>query len=231
MAQTLWASRGAEMLDKIGPAVIVTHSAGGPFGWLVADQRPALVKAVVCVEGAGAPFAGAEPMGAHDRAAGARSSGLGPCADHDPRRDSPCGLSNAAVQAADRSGAEAEEPAGDSDRHRDGRGLGRAAAPPVEFLKQAGCAVEDLQLKDQGILGNGHFMMLETQSTAGLRRDTRLDRGQARDVVQDFSPPRADDDARMAPDSHDMSDLDRPVTHRELGAELQEFRQSANQSG
>jgi hypothetical protein len=39
---------------------------------------------------------------------------------------------------------------------------GRAAAPPVEFLKQAGCTVEDVQLKDRGILGNGHFMMLET---------------------------------------------------------------------
>ena len=33
-----------------------THSAGGPFGWLVADERPNLVKAIVCVEGAEFPF-------------------------------------------------------------------------------------------------------------------------------------------------------------------------------
>ena len=31
----------------------------------------------------------------------------------------------------------------------------------VAFLKQAGCDAEDLALKNKGILGNGHFMMLE----------------------------------------------------------------------
>ena len=31
----------------------------------------------------------------------------------------------------------------------------------VAFLKQAGCDAEDLQLKDRGIFGNGHFMMIE----------------------------------------------------------------------
>ena len=32
----------------------------------------------------------------------------------------------------------------------------------MEYLKQAGCSAEALQLKDRGIPGNGHFMMLET---------------------------------------------------------------------
>ncbi len=32
----------------------------------------------------------------------------------------------------------------------------------VAFLKQAGCNAVDFQLKDHGILGNGHFMMLES---------------------------------------------------------------------
>ena len=54
LAQTLWASRGAELLDKIGPAIVLVHSAGGPFGWLVANERPSLVKAIVNVEGAAA---------------------------------------------------------------------------------------------------------------------------------------------------------------------------------
>jgi hypothetical protein len=39
---------------------------------------------------------------------------------------------------------------------------GRTQGPAiVASLKQAGCDAEDLQLKDRGILGNGHFMMLE----------------------------------------------------------------------
>ena len=54
----LWKSRGGMLLDKIGPAIIQTHSAGGPFGWLTADARPNLVKAIVCFEGAPAPLVG-----------------------------------------------------------------------------------------------------------------------------------------------------------------------------
>jgi hypothetical protein len=40
---------------------------------------------------------------------------------------------------------------------------GRTQGPAVvAFLKQAGCDAEELKLKDQGILGNGHFMMIES---------------------------------------------------------------------
>jgi pimeloyl-ACP methyl ester carboxylesterase len=56
LAMALWREGGAALLDRIGPAVIQTHSAGGPFGWVVADERPALVKALACFEGAGAPL-------------------------------------------------------------------------------------------------------------------------------------------------------------------------------
>ena len=31
----------------------------------------------------------------------------------------------------------------------------------VARLKSGGCDAEDVQLKDKGLLGNGHFMMLE----------------------------------------------------------------------
>jgi pimeloyl-ACP methyl ester carboxylesterase len=64
MAMGLWRTRGAELLDRIGPAVIQTHSAGGPFGWLVADERPSLTRAVVSFEGAGAPLIQGGPPGA-----------------------------------------------------------------------------------------------------------------------------------------------------------------------
>jgi pimeloyl-ACP methyl ester carboxylesterase len=52
----LWRRAGAALLDRIGPAVVQTHSAGGPFGWVTADERPALVKALVSFEGAAAPL-------------------------------------------------------------------------------------------------------------------------------------------------------------------------------
>jgi pimeloyl-ACP methyl ester carboxylesterase len=40
----------AELLDKIGPAIVVTHSAGGASGWLAMEARPKLVKAVLAIE-------------------------------------------------------------------------------------------------------------------------------------------------------------------------------------
>ena len=163
MAQTLWASRGAELLDKIGPAVIVTHSAGGPFGWLVADQRPNLVKAVVCVEGAGAAFAGQNRFGLTSV----------PLA-FDPPVTDPAQLTTREVTPPAGSPMPPYRLQTDPARKlKNLQGIPIAivtaessnrpqSAAAVAFLQQAGCAAEDLQLKDKGILGNGHFMMLET---------------------------------------------------------------------
>jgi len=39
-----------ELLDRIGPAIVVTHSAGGPSGWLAMEARPNLVKGVLAIE-------------------------------------------------------------------------------------------------------------------------------------------------------------------------------------
>src|SRR3954469_1653200 len=47
---------GAALLDKIGPAVVLTHSQSGPFGWLIADARPELVKGIVALEPSGPAF-------------------------------------------------------------------------------------------------------------------------------------------------------------------------------
>lgn len=49
---------GAELLDRIGPAVIIASSAGGPAAWQLADVRPDLVRAVVALEplGINGPF-------------------------------------------------------------------------------------------------------------------------------------------------------------------------------
>jgi pimeloyl-ACP methyl ester carboxylesterase len=45
------------LLDKIGSAILISHSQGGPYGWGVADARPDLVKAIIALEPEGPPFA------------------------------------------------------------------------------------------------------------------------------------------------------------------------------
>src|ERR687895_80562 len=50
---------GTALLDRIGPAILITHSQAGPFGWLLADARPKLVRGIVAVEPSGPPFEGA----------------------------------------------------------------------------------------------------------------------------------------------------------------------------
>lgn len=47
---------GAALLDRIGPAILLTHSQSGPFGWLIADARPSLVKGIIALEPTGPPF-------------------------------------------------------------------------------------------------------------------------------------------------------------------------------
>ena len=54
------------LLDQIGPAILLTHSQSGPFGWLIADARPGLVKAVLAIEPNGPPFKDVEFQGAPD---------------------------------------------------------------------------------------------------------------------------------------------------------------------
>ena len=54
--QALNAAAGAALLDRIGPAVLLTHSQAGTFGWLIADRRPGLVKGIAAVEPNGPRF-------------------------------------------------------------------------------------------------------------------------------------------------------------------------------
>jgi pimeloyl-ACP methyl ester carboxylesterase len=55
-SQALVQRAGAVLLDRIGPAILLTHSDSGPLGWLIADVRPKLVKAIVALEPNGPPF-------------------------------------------------------------------------------------------------------------------------------------------------------------------------------
>ena len=161
LQHALWASRGAELLDRIGPAIVQTHSFGGPFGWLVADQRPDLVRAIVVFESAGEPFQGFMRWGVSAT----------PMA-FDPPAASLDELATEAVPASGDMPAYVRQ-AGTPRRlvnlqdcptlFLSADASGRTAGPAfVEVLRQAGAPAEHLNLRERGIAGNGHFAMIET---------------------------------------------------------------------
>lgn len=164
----LFRERGAELLDRIGPSVLVTHSAGGPFGWLVADARPDLVKAIVAVEPAGPAFSafGAGP--------GLQWGITASPMTFDPPAGTPEELARADVALGGGTATIQAEPARTLPNLR---GIpivlviaecspARAVRSPgiIAFLRQAGATVDELRLWEHGIHGNGHFMMCERNS-------------------------------------------------------------------
>ncbi len=59
------------LIDQIGPAILMTHSQAGAFGWPVADARPDQVKAILAIEPNGPPV----PPGRIHRRAGLLQAG------------------------------------------------------------------------------------------------------------------------------------------------------------
>src|SRR5258708_14138315 len=53
-------------LEKIGPAIVMTHSQSGAMGWLTADARPDLVRALFQVEPSAPPLHDVHMVGAPD---------------------------------------------------------------------------------------------------------------------------------------------------------------------
>jgi pimeloyl-ACP methyl ester carboxylesterase len=166
----VWRQAGADLLDKIGPAIIVTHSAGGPFGLLVAEARPNLVKATVIIEGAGAGFAGgnrwgmssipvtydppiADPAEIKTHWVSNPEPGVnGYFLQAEPAHKLPnLRTTKVVFVTADSSFASPGNPGG------------------AAFLKQAGVQAEELRLGAVGIKGNGHMMMVEKNSRQVLQ--------------------------------------------------------------
>ncbi|MFD5007689.1 alpha/beta hydrolase [Streptomyces mutabilis] len=158
---------GVELLDLIGEAILLTHSAGGPVGWLLADARPGLVAGIVAVEPLGPSFQGAPP--------GSLTWGLTAVPlTFEPPATTPEDLELRETTLL--SGVTAvlqKEPA---------RKLPKLAGVPVAvvtgeaswamgtdpgtvaFLQQAGVAAEHVRLADHEVRGNGHMMMCERNS-------------------------------------------------------------------
>ena len=158
--QTMDADRLADLLDRIGPAIIMTHSASGSDGWLVADRRPGQVVAIVSVEPMGPAFADTPNIGALDW--GLTAAPL----TFDPPRASP-----AEVRAADPATLRVPALAGVPVAIVSGETSAQAGYAPqvVEWLRYAGAAVELLHLPDFGILGNGHGLIYEKNSDEALQ--------------------------------------------------------------
>lgn len=141
-AEVSWRFCGGKLLDETGPAIFVTHGDGARFAMVAADERPALVKAIVALE-VPAPFAPAARGGPGFPAGG-------PAGPTGPLRMTATPLVYdkwkavaIAVVTPDASAAVQRDP------------------QTIAFLQQAGLSVDQVRLTDAGIRGNGPFVMLE----------------------------------------------------------------------
>jgi pimeloyl-ACP methyl ester carboxylesterase len=169
-SERLMQAAGSALLDRIGPAVLMTHSQAGLFGWLIADARPGLVKAIVALEPAGPPYKDALFQTGADRGFGLTSLPL----TYDPPVSAASPLAFEQQAAAD-----APDLAPCWSQKGKPRRLKNLAGIPVlvataeasyhavydhctaRYLQQAGVDAEFVRLADKGMHGNGHLLMLE----------------------------------------------------------------------
>jgi pimeloyl-ACP methyl ester carboxylesterase len=167
---------GAELLDQIGPAILLAHSLGAPLAWQIADEQPELTRAIVAVEPTGPPV--------YDIVLGPEGFGEGPMArpwgitqtalTYAPPVASPDQLTFVRQREADSPELARywlqEAPA----RQLVNLARVRVAVVSAEasyhapydhgtsaYLTQAGVHHDFIRLADHGIRGNGHMMMLE----------------------------------------------------------------------
>lgn len=182
-SQQLFQNAGAALLDKIGEAILITHSQSGPYGWLLADVRPSLVKAVVSIEPQGPPVVNMSMQQAQ--------KGESQTLDDTQRRRwgiADVELTYAPPLLADQQLAVVRSPVTRADRlpgwlqQEPARQLINLQAIPflivtgeasfhalydhatTAYLQQAGVPVTHWQLEEFGITGNGHMLMLEHNS-------------------------------------------------------------------
>jgi pimeloyl-ACP methyl ester carboxylesterase len=168
--QTLNRDAGAALLDKIGPAIVMTHSQSGAIGWPIADARPQLVKAIVAAEPSGPPFANA--------VFGEQPARLWGVTDIPMTYDPPIASAKELVVVREE---KADGPNLERCRRQGApvRRLPRLAGIPIlilaaessyhavydhctaKYLEQAGVKNTYVRLEDVGIRGNGHMLMIE----------------------------------------------------------------------
>jgi pimeloyl-ACP methyl ester carboxylesterase len=177
--QELNRDAGAALLDRIGPAILLTHSQSGTFGWLVADARPMLVKAIIAMEPSGPPVYDSAQKGAPDwfeEGPLAKPYGLtAPPLTYAPSVKEPSELKFVRQERPDapdlvRCWAQAEPARTLVNLQHIPVLVVQAEASyhatydhcTVAYLRQAGVStVRFIRLADVGIRGNGHMLMLE----------------------------------------------------------------------
>lgn len=166
------------LLERIGvPAILITHSQGGSFGWQVADARPALVKAIITAEPAGPPIQTVDTAKQVYTGKGLAWGVTNLPLHYDPPINDPSELQVELEPKSDGPGMIQcwlqKEPA-----HR----LINLEGIPVldvsaeasyhrvfdscdaKWLNQAGVKTKYVKLEDVGLTGNAHEMMLEKNS-------------------------------------------------------------------
>jgi pimeloyl-ACP methyl ester carboxylesterase len=174
------------LLDKIGPAILLTHSQSGAMGWPVADQRPNLVKAIVAVEPSGPPAHDIEMLGAPDWFKDVERERPFGITDipitYDPPVSGDVKLEFVRQDKPDRPEVVRcwmqKEPARKLKNLQDlpvviimGEASYHAAYDhcTAAYLAQAGVRNTFIRLADLGIRGNGHMMMIEKNNQAIAR--------------------------------------------------------------
>jgi len=168
--QTLNQAAGAALLDKIGPAILLTHSQSGPLGWVIAESRPQKIKGIVSIEPSGPPFHNNAPGNPKARAWGVADIPL----SYEPAVTTPEQIKTKVQASPDAEGLLACTLQADPPRQ-----LVNLRQFPILvtvsessyhapydhctalYLKQAGAQVDFIRLQDKGIRGNGHMVMLE----------------------------------------------------------------------
>jgi pimeloyl-ACP methyl ester carboxylesterase len=183
LQQTLNRDAILALLEKIGPAILLTHSQSGAFGWGVADARVDLVKAILAVEPNGPPFFNVDNVPAPEwfRDAGVQA---GVQARPWGVTAVPLTWDPPVAAASDLAIQRQEKPDGADlarrwEQKSPARRLPRLQRIPililtaeasyhapydhctVKYLEQAGVHPTWIRLADIGIHGNGHMMMLE----------------------------------------------------------------------
>ncbi|PRX49568.1 hypothetical protein B0I33_103605 [Prauserella shujinwangii] len=154
-SQRMDADRLARLLDRTGPAVLVTHSAGAPAGWLVADARPGSVVAIAAIEPIGPAFADFPGLGRLDWGLTAHRITYAPdrATPEEAERADPASLRVPALTgkpvAVFSGGASA---------------FATFAPDVTTFLRTAGADAEHVPLPEHGVTGNGHGLIFEANS-------------------------------------------------------------------
>ena len=160
---------GCDLLSRIGPSFLISHSYGAQFATAISDQCPDLVVGSINVEPANTPFVSFVSGSAFARPYGLTATPI----TYDPPVTSPSDLHTVSVgedSPALHSCVQQVAPA---------RQLPNIAKVPylaltgegsihitvdhcvINYLKQCGAKPDWIKLADIGIHGNGHFMFLE----------------------------------------------------------------------